>query len=226
MYKIETHLHTLPVSACGRFTPEEMVGFYKENGYSTIFISDHFDPYCFEGLGDGSWSEKIDIMFDSYYRAKKVGEKIGINVLFSPEYTLGCGHYLLYNTTPEFFKAREDFFKMTIEEFRKYTIEKGVTVIQAHPKRDGKSIPTPQFVDGFEVINSNPRHENFDDEMFQMAREYNLLMSAGSDAHRTEDIATSAVVSPYEIKTTEQFLNLLKNGEAKLMKNGEIICFI
>ena len=78
-------------------------------------------------------------------------------------------------------------------------------------------------MDGFEVINSNPRHENYDEQVLALAKEHDLLMSAGSDAHRTEDIAGAAVLSPYEIKTTEDYLNLLKSGEAKLMKHGEIV---
>lgn len=227
MYKIETHLHTKPVSSCARFEPEEMIEFYEKAGYKTVFVSDHFARYHFDKLGDHlSWQEKIDLLYDSFLRAKKAGEKADINVLFSPELSLLGNHYLLYNVTIEFLKSREDFFSMTLEEFSCCAKENGITIIQAHPLRDGKCTPQPAFVDGFEVINSNPRHENFDEETLALAKEHNLLISAGSDAHRTEDIAGAAVISPYEIKTTEEYLDLLKSGKAKLMKNGEIVCII
>ena len=62
-----------------------------------------------------------------------------------------------------------------------------------------------------------------DEQVLALAKKYNLLMSAGSDAHRTEDIAGAAVLSPYDIQTVDRYLELLKSGEAKLMKNGEII---
>ncbi len=224
MYKIETHLHTKPVSACARFEPEEMIGFYEKAGYKTVFISDHFARYHFDKLSEHlSWQQKVELLYDSFLRAKEAGEKAGINVLFSPELSLLGNHYLLYNVTLDFLKSRDDFFTMTLDEFSSCAKENGITVIQAHPMRDGKCIPQPLFVDGFEVINSNPRHENFDEKVLAMAKEYKLLISAGSDAHRTEDIAGAAVVSPYEIKTTDEYLELLKSGEAKLMKNGEIV---
>ncbi len=224
IYKIETHLHTKPVSACARFWPEEMIGFYKEAGYSTVFVSDHFSKSHFDKLGDElTWSQKVDLMYESFMRACKKGEELGITVLFSPEYSLHGNHYLLYHTTPEFLKSRDDFFDISLEEFYNYAKAHRVTIIQAHPYRDGKCTPQPGYVDGFEAINSNPRHENFDEKVFELAKKYQCLLSAGSDAHRSEDIAGAAVISPYEIKTADEYLNLLKSGKAKLMKNGKII---
>lgn len=41
MFKYETHLHTSPVSACSRATPEENVEFYKSLGYGHI----HHKPF-------------------------------------------------------------------------------------------------------------------------------------------------------------------------------------
>ena len=55
MYKTETHLHTAPVSSCGKISPEDMIRRYAENGYTTVFISDHFAPYHFDTLGKGAW---------------------------------------------------------------------------------------------------------------------------------------------------------------------------
>lgn len=224
MYKIETHIHTKPVSGCARYQPEEMIRFYKEADYSTVFISDHFSEYHYDNLGKLSWEEKNELLYDSFLRAKALGDELGIHVLFSPEMSLGGNHYLLYNTDLEFYNSRDDLFRMTLEEFYSYAKNYGVTIIQAHPFRDGKCIPQPKYVDGFEAINSNPRHENYDDKVFALAKEYDtMLISAGSDAHRLEDVAGAAVLSPYEIRTTEEYLDLLRSGKAKLMKHGEIV---
>lgn len=223
MYKIETHIHTTPVSHCARFSPEEMTRFYKDAGYSTIFISDHFAKYHYRKLGDYTWEEKNAIMYNSYLRAKAVGDEIGVNVLFSPEYSGSGNHFLIYNATLDFLNSRDDLLDLSTEEFREYSKKYNITIIQAHPYRDGQCFPQAEYVDGFEVINTNPRHENFDDKSIALAKEHNLLMSAGSDAHRTEDIALAAVLSPYEIKTTDDYLNLLRSGQAKLMRHGEIV---
>ena len=48
-------------------------------------------------------------------------------------------------------------------------------------------------------------------------------MSAGSDAHRDEDIGGAAVLSETEIKTVEDYLELLRSGKASLMRWGEIV---
>ena len=223
MYKIETHLHTRPVSFCAYLPPEEMVELHHKSGYDTIFVSDHFAINHFSRLGDISWQEKVQMLYNSYLRAKKRGEELGMTVLFSPELTLKNNHYLLYNVDLDFLNSREDFFFLTIEEFHRYATEWGVSIIQAHPLRDGKCTPCPEFVIGYEVINSNPRHENFNDNVIALANEHGLLITAGSDAHRIEDVDGAAVLSPFEIKSANDYLALLRSGEAKLLLHGEII---
>ena len=44
MYKTEVHMHTYPVSSCSKLTPAEQVRLFKEAGYDTVFVSDHFSP--------------------------------------------------------------------------------------------------------------------------------------------------------------------------------------
>ncbi len=222
MFKIETHLHTKPVSSCGRFTPQEMIALYHEAGYDTVFVSDHFARHHFDKLGkDLTFSQKVDMLYAAYEQAKATGEACGMHVLFSPELSLAGNHYLLYNTDIAFLKSREDVFDMTLPDFYAHAKAHDVTIVQAHPYRDGKCFPTPDYVDGVEVINTNPRHENFEDKAIALAKEHGLPMSAGSDAHRLEDIGLAAMLSPYEIKTTADYLNLLNSGEAKLVKRGE-----
>ena len=52
MFKTETHLHTSEVSRCGQVSAAEMIELYKEAGYSTVFVSDHFKPHTFKQFGD------------------------------------------------------------------------------------------------------------------------------------------------------------------------------
>jgi histidinol phosphatase-like PHP family hydrolase len=222
MFKTETHLHTRPVSFCAYFSPEEMIRFYKEAGYHTVFVSDHFAANHFARLGELSWQEKTALLYGSYLRAKAEGEKLGMNVLFSPELTLCGNHYLLYHADLEFLNSREDFFSLTMEEFYRHAKAHGIFIVQAHPYRDGKCKPTPEYVDGFEIINTNPRHENHDELSIPLIHQYRLPFSAGSDAHREEDIARVAMLSQEEIKTTEQYIALLRSGQAQILVDGKI----
>ena len=224
MFKTETHMHTAPVSSCSRIGPREMVKRHKDAGYDTVFVSDHFAKFHFDKLGENlTWEEKVNRFFQAYDEARAAGEEYGINVLLSAELSLAGNHYLMYGINKEVMMARPDIFDITVEEFSAYARANGITVVQAHPLRDGKCVPKPELVDGFEVINSNPRHENFDDQVWEIARQYNLPVSAGSDAHRDEDIGGAAMLSENEIKTVEDYLELLKSGKAKLMKWGKIV---
>ena len=78
-------------------------------------------------------------------------------------------------------------------------------------------------MDGIEVINANPRHENYEDKAFELARQYNLPMTAGSDAHKPEDIGLAAMISEEPITSGEQYLNLLKSGKLRLMRGGILL---
>ncbi len=165
MFKIETHLHTAPVSHCGKIGSEEMIRLYNEAGYKTVFISDHLKQRTFEFFGEVDWETACEMFYDGYLRAKKEGEKFGMNVLFSPEISFEKNDYLVYNMTLDFIKKHTELFDLNLEEFYKLAKENGLVIIQAHPLRDGVCTPTFDYVDGVEIINTNPRHENFDEDI-------------------------------------------------------------
>ena len=223
MYKTETHLHTAPVSSCGKMSPEEMIRRYAKEGYTTVFVSDHFAPYHFDRLNADTWEEKVDMLCDAYEKAAAEGKKYSMNVVFSPELSLCGNHYLLYGVDRDFLKKHSEFFTLNPNEM--YALVKGYGgyVIQAHPFRDGKCFPTPDCADGFEVMNLNPRHENFDDKCIELVRKTNKPATAGSDAHREEDIARAAMLSEEPIVSWEQYIGLLFDGKLKLFGNGEVV---
>lgn len=225
MFKTETHAHVLPISTCSIMQPEEMVTAYKEKGYDTLFITDHLSLYHFNKQNNGfTYEQNVDLQYNSYLRAKKQGEELGITVLFGAELSLGNNHWLLYRENLiDFIKSRY-LFDMTLEEFLSYAKQNGVTVIQAHPSREGgKYSPHPELVDGFEVINSQPKHKNDEELLFKLAKQYNLLMTVGSDAHDSLSIGGSAVLSDTPINSISDYLALLSSGKAKFMIWGKII---
>ncbi|MGM9641975.1 MAG: PHP domain-containing protein [Eubacteriales bacterium] len=224
MFKTEAHLHTYPVSSCAKLSPREMVRLHKEAGYDTVFVSDHFAHHHFKKLGDGlTFAQKVGLLYGAYLEAKDEGEKLGMHVLFSVELSLHGNHYLLYGVTKEFLLLREDIFDISLDEFYRHAKAHGITIIQAHPYRDGKCTPHPHHVDGFEGINANQRHENFNDRAQAIAREYGLPVTCGSDAHRPEDVGASATLSDEVITSVEQYLSLLRSGKLKFSVNGETV---
>ena len=224
MFKTETHSHTSPASSCSHLTPREMVELYHEAGYTTLFISDHLSNYQFNKYDEQlTFAQKIDLFYQGYLDAKPIGEQYGMHILFSPELGIDGNHFILYNATIEFLKEQEDLFTLSIGEFRRRAEPQGITIIQAHPYRNGKYTPKPEYVDGVEVFNGNPRAENFNEKALELAKQYHLPMTVGSDAHRLEDIGGTAVLTEQPITSADEYLALLKAGKLTLMAHGKIL---
>ena len=214
MFKTETHIHTKNSSGCGWLFAEEMVKEYYEAGYTTIVITDHF---CTENI---AWNEKVQKSLAGYYKAEEVSKKYNINVLMSTEMEFDKtkpNHYLLYGITQEFLLANPDIDKMSIEEFSWIAKEKGIFVVQAHPHRNERCYPTPKFVDAIEIYNGNPRHSDYSDKSLKVAEDNNLYKTAGSDAHRKEDIARSGIITDIEIKSIYDLIEAIKDGNVKII---------
>jgi len=215
MFKTETHLHTSEVSGCAKCTAAEMVALYHASGYSTLFVSDHFQPSTLDRFGDISWEEKLDCFCIGYNNAKEAGEKYGMHILLAAELCLyeSSNHYLLYGFDMDFLKNLPEIFTMSIADFYPLAKQNGILLIQAHPMRDGKCFPVPLHTDGFEVYNSNPRHENFTAETLVIAKEHGIYITGGSDAHRIEDVGGSGVLSETEICTSADYIRLLQENK-------------
>ena len=220
MYKIETHLHSSEVSPCGHIRSDGMIRAYHRAGYHTVIVTDHFHRGTIDSLGDIPWEKKTTIFLTGYYRAREEGRKLGMNVLLGAEieFVGEPNHYLAYGISKEFMDAYPNLHRMNIQEFSKIAQENGILLIQAHPFRDNKCYPTPEYVDGIEVYNGNPRHNDFDQEAKKIALEYNLYMTSGSDAHQMEDIGVAGMMSEHEIKTMEEFMELIKSGQGSMIK--------
>lgn len=209
MFKTEAHLHTYPVSSCAKLTPVEQVRLFKEAGYDTIIVSDHFSPHHFKKMGeDLTFAQKVDKLCDAYLEAKAEGDKLGLTVLFSVELSFRKNHYLLYGVTREFLKLREDIFDITLDELYGHLKAHGITIIQAHSHRAEKCVPHPHHVDGFE-LNFNLRKDNYNERTINVAKEYGMPLSVGSDAHCPDDVGVSATLSEEKIESIEQYLELL-----------------
>ena len=220
MFKTETHLHVAEVSPCANVGAAELIRLYSEAGFNTVFVSDHLTKPIFERFGDIPYEEKTKKFMEGYEIAKTEGEKYGINVLFSAEFqfSYSTDHFLLYGIDKAFLDLGPEMFEMTLPEFYALAKSHGVTVIQAHPYRDGKGLPREaEYLDAVEVYNGNRRHENYTEQSVAYAEEYNLPMTSGSDTHREEDVAQGGVLSDIEIKSAEDYVRLVMSRSLKLI---------
>ena len=224
MFKTETHIHTMEVSSCSHMRAVDMVRKYASKGYSTLCITDHFQSNTLDGVGDIPWADKMTLFLSGYYKAKREGEKLGVNVIMGAEFCFAgaSNHYVVYGISKEFLDAHPNLHKMTIAEFSKIAKENGLFVVQAHPYRDGKNYPTTEYVDAIELYNSNPRHENNTELAEALIKETDIPVSAGSDAHREVDVALSGLITEEEIKTAADLIDCIKNRKVILIGKEEV----
>lgn len=222
MYKIETHLHVSEVSPCAKLTAAEMIKLYHEAGYSTVFVSDHYKKVYFDKLGELPWEEKTERFLSGYRKAKEAGDACGITVLQAAELAFvdTPNHYLIYGISKEFLNKYPNLSEKSVEEFYEIAKENNLLVIQAHPYREPNNFPTLHCVDGVEIYNSNPRHDDHCDKAEQLCEGKALYITGGSDAHRVEDVGKAGILSETPIHTVEEFISLIKSGKAQIFKGG------
>ena len=213
-------MHVSETSGCAMLSAEEMIKHYAEAGYDTVFVTDHYVKNYFLKLGDIPWLDKADKYLSGYRAALKAGGKYGVTVLLGMELSfVHCRNdYLVYGITEDFIKNNPELYESSYEKFYPIAKENGFLVIQAHSLRDRVCNPTIEFVDGLEIYNSNPRHEDYNEEVKTLADEHNLLFTAGSDAHRADDAALSGLFSETPVRNIEEFIALIKSKKAGIIR--------
>ena len=99
-YKTELHAHTSPVSGCSDIDPKDLVLIYKENGYDSVAITNHFIADRLQGENG---QEKVKWYLEDYYKCAEEGALIGLNVVLGAEirFTENNNDYLVFGICPE-----------------------------------------------------------------------------------------------------------------------------
>lgn len=219
LYKYETHSHTSQTSRCSKISGVELARFYKELGYTGLFITDHFFNGNTTVPHDLEWEKKVELFEAGYLDAKSEGDKIGLDVFFAWEYTWGGNDFLIYGLSREWLLENPDQFSKKPREYMDHVRACGGMVIHAHPFRESGYIESirliPRNVDGVEAINSSrPDLEN--SSAFWYAKNYGLLISAGSDNHVGRREKLAGVYLPERISSETDFVRLMKEGKAEI----------
>lgn len=213
-YLYETHMHTCQGSACGRSTGREHVHFYKDAGYTGIIVTDHF--FGGNTAVDRSlpWEERIDLFWKGYEDAYEEGLKVGLDVFFGLEQNYHGDEYLIYGLTKEYMKSHPEMEHWTRAQQLSEVHAAGGCVIQAHPFRMRDYMDRirvgSDFADGVEVANKG--NAPLDDARCMLyAREKGLLMTAGSDNHRSPADMTYGVELEERLGSIRDYVKLILN---------------
>ena len=185
-YRYETHLHTCQGSACGTSTGAEQARFYKEIGYTGIFITDHFFGGNTAVPRDLPWRERVDWFCSGFEDALSEGQRLGLDVFFAWEQNYEGDEYLVYGLDKAWLLAHPDIERWPRARQYDEVRASGGAVIQAHPFRDrgyiARILLARQYCDGIEVANTGDHPYN-DVCALHYAQQFGLLTTAGSDNH-------------------------------------------
>ena len=212
----ETHMHTCLASACGTSTGKEHARYYKEIGYTGIIMTDHFFRGNTAVPKDLPWEERIDLYWRGYEDAKEEGDRIGLDVFFGIEENHAGDEYLIYGLTKEFMKAHPEMEHWTRRQQLDEVHKAGGCVIQAHPFRMRNYMDRIRlglhFCDGIEVANAG--NEQMDDaRAIRYGREFGLVMTAGSDNHKSPAKETYGVELPRRLTCIQDYVQMILNHE-------------
>jgi len=203
--RIDLHNHTSPLSACSYLDPQELVreaGRLKLDG---ICLTEHqvvWDPAEIDRLADDG----------------------GIRIFRGNEYTTNQGDVLVFG----FYRDIKDL--MLIQELREEVQKAGGYMIAAHPFRGFKTFGIGQLqmtveqackrkvfdhVDAIEVLNGKLSDD--ENEMARkVAEKLGLPGTAGSDAHRVDEIATAVTIFDDDIRDEDQLVAALHAGRFRV----------
>ena len=186
MYKYETHLHTAPVSKCGKASVAESLTFYKKMGYDGVFITNHFVGGNISMDKSHPYEERVEFYFSDYEKALPIGEKLGLKVFCGVEMNCGGPDILVYGLDKQWYLEHPEVVEIKKSEALTLMRAAGALLIHAHPFREATYIDHihlyPRHVHGVEIINSSrPEAENAIAKLY--AAHYGLLTVAGSDNH-------------------------------------------
>ena len=177
--RVELHAHTSPASACGDFSPEEVIEKYKKIGYDAIVITNHF-------IGDHHNHKKEDffkLYFGDFERACIAGDKLGIKVFLGAELRFDNDEksphndYLLYGCTKDDLLECYDAIDSTLENFVKNVKKDHHILIQAHPMRNGLVVRDAELLDGYESFNMHPCHNASVSLATRLSKQRNKIFS-------------------------------------------------
>ena len=219
-FLFETHFHTPYTSSCGKIYPEESIPLYIENGYSGLVVTDHYHESFFEGQGQIPWREQARNFLLGYLRTKEFCKDKDFNVLLGMEIRFhdNCNDHLVYGADEEFIYNNPRLDSLGFEKFSLLCRENGFFFLQAHPFRVGCVPREAKYLDGVEVYNGHPEHNNNNDKALNFALQNNLLMTSGSDLHNPGQMCRGGMYLEERPSTSKELASILFNKRIEKLK--------
>ncbi len=226
-YKTELHAHTSPVSTCSEVTPQEAVKIYKELGYTSIVIANHFyHKYMDKRAGTSEPEGIINYYLNDYREAKKEGEKIGLNVILASELRFeneNDNDYLLYGIDEKDLYDILPYLENRQKEFYENYMTESKLLFQAHPFRNGMVLVPPELVDGYEAYNFHPNHNSRPALAARYAKSVEKPFIIGTDFHEHPHAGLTAIRTMSPLVNSHDVVNAIKENDFIMEIDGAIV---
>lgn len=226
-YRTELHAHCSPASPCGDLPSQEVVRIFHEAGYAGVALTNHFFPdLSQELLGEMNKEKYIRMYLDNYHAACEEGERLGMKVWLGAELRWcaeGNSDYLIYGIDEPMLYDIYDYLDADPKTFVRECKSEKSFFIQAHPVRQGCTPLRAELLDGVEVFNMHPNHNNRQAVAAHHYRDSGLRVLMGTDYHHAghHDLcATRLAKLPQD---SFELAALLRQGEYVLETGGSII---
>jgi len=225
-YLYEIHLHTAPASDCAVSPGAEYIQAYIDQGYTGIFVTDHF----FNG-NTGiprklPWREWVKRFYQGYEETKNEGDRRGLDVFFGWEETFDlCDDYLIFGMDRDWLFDHPEARNWTRGEQYRTVKAAGGTVVQAHPFRERNYIKrivlSTGCVDAVEAANGGNASACFDALALCYAKRLGLPVLAGSDIHDAKIARNGKVFGTYldtKLESPADIVKAIQNNRISGLK--------
>ena len=230
MYRYETHIHTWPVSRCGKTDVQTSLKYYRDLGFTGVFITNHFIDKNRPFAEGWSYEERIRYYFSDYEKGKELEKELGLQVFCGVEISCKGTDFLIYGLDKQWYVDHPGLDTLTMRQTLTLMGEAGALIIQAHPFREANYIDHirlfPRQIHGVEVYNGC--RSDFENKLaLQYADNYGLLHFAGTDNHKcgltdfegTKNIAAGpqkhfgGMESDTPVENEQDFIARVLNGQ-------------
>lgn len=222
-YRYDLHCHTNDGSRCSDISVKKMAELYHEMGYSGICITDHFTNPMNRVSDDAPWSERVNLSYSIYQKAREEGEQLGLSVFFGIEYSLApdidhpsqatSTDFVILNIEKEWLLENKEAFREKPKGLFKKIHEAGGFIIHAHPMFGDELMLFPYYVDAVEVINGGAA-SSCNENAKAYAKMYGLTETAGTDIHRYDQKIMAGVETNKPCSNISELVDAIKEGRA------------
>lgn len=209
---IDLHAHSA-LSRCCKIDGKDNLIVAKEFGMDGFVLTNHYDKSY---LINDDKIEYANRYINEYYYVKKCSIELGIKCFFGIEVTMSkhnnC-HVLVYGVSPEWLVNYPNLYDLEMSELYELVHKYNGIVVQAHPLRKNINVLLDtKYLDGIELnshtINEGPHTE----EILEIAKVNDLLVTSGGDFHNDAPRAKCGVYLPDDLNETMDIVDYLKNS--------------